>query len=258
MTEDQLTSALAAIPISTLPAPLLQQLQQPLAQSAQTRAAVIAKSVTTASSGSIVKIIAASVAAIALIGGVTWQIKHHPAQHAASAPAASTHLVYTEPPPPADQATTINDNEWETTSFASGLNTENADSEIIANHIRFTVSDATLRHVWIHRLADELDASRYPILVVTYRATNTDTADKGNYVIWLDDGHYREPGHVIKPMVCKDVIADGQVHEFRKNLLRIDAKPEGPLQMIALGVRAGDKVPATFELIDLRFESIKK
>ena len=97
----------------------------------------------------------------------------------------------------------------------------------------------------------------YPIVVLTYRARNV---APGWYTIWIDDGAGPWGGCVVfRP---GNLIVDGKKHEIRADLrkvrdehkhkiLKLDEK--GTIKGMALGVRAGNKIPAVLEFIDLCF-----
>ena len=117
--------------------------------------------------------------------------------------------------------------------------------------VRFVVGEPNHRRVWVKYLDIPIDANQYPILVMKYRARNTDS-DATEYALYLDDGCGPDYGGLI-PFAHRDIVADGDSH-----VLTCDLHSMKPLEHIiglAVGVRSSATIPAAFELMDLRFEA---
>ena len=141
--------------------------------------------------------------------------------------------------------------DWRASSaWTMGKGTENFAHDFTGESPRFSVGDPDKCMVWTRPLRLPVSPERYPILVLKYRARNTGSAG-WHYVIWLDDGTGPRDGglYVVR---LDDLVADGEVHEIRKNLWE-DEGPKGPVKFIAFAVYCGKTPPATFELLDLRF-----
>jgi hypothetical protein len=85
--------------------------------------------------------------------------------------------------------------------------------------------------------------------VLKYRASNL--AKKDQYGLWLDDGTGRR-GNGLEVFKLSQLIADGEFHELRADLRTL--KPAGNINGMAVGVFCGDKAPAIFELLGVRFD----
>jgi protocatechuate 3,4-dioxygenase beta subunit len=93
-----------------------------------------------------------------------------------------------------------------------------------------------------------VDTKRYPILVLNYRASN---AQMKNCNFWLDDGQGPDFGGIVA-VSGSEMVADGQIHEVRKDLRTL--KPKGPISGLGLFLQCADQAPMTYDLIGLRFE----
>ena len=109
--------------------------------------------------------------------------------------------------------------------------------------------------VWTYFLNTPIDWTRYPILVMEYRALRTEPDFK--YVLWIDDGTGPN-GHGLRAWTAADVIPDGQIHILRRDLREAGLSDKGTITSMALGVSAADALPAELELISLRFEADPK
>lgn len=146
---------------------------------------------------------------------------------------------------------------WWSSHWSSSLNTQNAAmiSTDAMQPPRFVVTEPGRRKVWVKYFDVPIDPQRYPLVVLTYRATNTHAAANG-YVLYLDDTSGPDYGGLL-PFSSRDLQADGEVHSMTCDLRTLD--PLGELIGLAIGVHAADQAPApaTFELLDLRFEAIE-
>jgi hypothetical protein len=109
---------------------------------------------------------------------------------------------------------------------------------------RFTVIDANTKSFWLYKPALPIDLSKYPILKIRYRATNTQTQGDG-YVLRLVQGD------VLQVLKSTELTADGKVHEFTKDLREIGGQRK--LTNIGMWVNAGEKGNASFDLVGLMF-----
>lgn len=109
---------------------------------------------------------------------------------------------------------------------------------------RFTVIDPNSKSFWLYKPALPIDLSKYPILKIKYRAQNTQTQGDG-YVLRLVQGD------VLQVLKSTELTADGQVHEFTKDLREIGGQRK--LTNIGMWVNAGEKGHATFDLVGLSF-----
>ena len=130
----------------------------------------------------------------------------------------------------------------------SFLNTELFYIDRREDHSRFVVDDANRRKVFIDYLDLPIDAGRYPILTLRYRARNI---KPGEYLLWLDDGTGPNGGG-LAVLQAEQVIDDGQVHQLQYDLRQ--RNPAGPIEGLALGVRCGPTTPAVFDVLALRFD----
>ena len=120
--------------------------------------------------------------------------------------------------------------------------------------VRFIVGQPDHRRVWVKYLNIPIDAGRYPVLVMKYRAQNTHP-EATEYALYLDDGCGPDYGGLL-PFAHRDIVADGQTH-----VLVCDLRSMKPLEQIiglAVGVHSSSIAPAVFELLDLRFETLEE
>ena len=139
---------------------------------------------------------------------------------------------------------------WRSRHWAGRNNTWRVDQDLKREHPRFTVREPRKCHVWTCSLHLPVPVHQYPILVLTYRATQA-RLDRG-YVLWLDDGLGANAGKGFVAFTPRDLVDDGQVHEVRRDLRKF--KPRGDIVELALGAAAGEKAPGVFDLVGIRFE----
>jgi len=110
----------------------------------------------------------------------------------------------------------------------------------------FTLSKKDSHWAWERHFGTALESDRYPIVVLRYCAKNLTSSDKNN--IWLDS----EQGG-INLIKHNEIISDGEIHEIRKDLRELNA---GKTNIIGvdLSIESGEELPASYELISLRFE----
>jgi hypothetical protein len=113
----------------------------------------------------------------------------------------------------------------------------------------FTVNEASKRCSWLYNLAVPIDVNKYPIAVLRYRAKNI--SRNSVYTLRVDSG-------TAAPGVCRvfggnELQADGEIHEAKRDLR--DFKVTEPIALIGIGVESTNDLPATLELIDIRFDA---
>ncbi len=144
---------------------------------------------------------------------------------------------------------------WLATGWSGPLDTGSGRIEHRGAATRFVVDEPLRRKVWICEFPWTIDPQRYPVLVMRYMARNTlSPEDSTNepYAIWLADG-FQTLGGGLKVATTHDLIADGQEHELRVDVLAMS--PVGPLQRVAMGLMSGREGHAVLEVRELRFES---
>lgn len=148
--------------------------------------------------------------------------------------------------------------DWLDSKDLNEFDTHSAMLQMVDGHPRFVVvkSQAEAGHLWysrwFNRPVDIKD--EYPILVLTYRATGFDTTSR-DYAISIKDGKGYDARHHFRPLLCKAVVSDGQVHTFRQDLRKVrNGRPEGPVLQLGVAVWADDKGKASFELLSVAFE----
>jgi hypothetical protein len=155
---------------------------------------------------------------------------------------------------------------FQITTCAMGAHTDYAWTEQIDGHLRFTVAWPNHRHVWNSYQFMEIDPKVYPVMVMTYRAKNTVQPRFWDYHIDLmsKTEKYHSPYRGIRPDVPTvgiPLVADGQLREYRIDTRTCEFKPgdgitpTNPFYAIWVGTRSGMQVPATFDLVGMRFES---
>ena len=117
--------------------------------------------------------------------------------------------------------------------------------------VEFRLDDPSAVQVWTMRFAPVINVDTHPIVTMRYRAVNTDPGP-GWYSLWIDDGTGPNSGGLI-PFTLTDVQGDAQVHELQCDLRSLN--PQGSLFWFAVAMASGPGGDATFELIELRFES---
>jgi uncharacterized GH25 family protein len=114
----------------------------------------------------------------------------------------------------------------------------------------FTVAEANKRCSWLYQLAVPIDVEKYPIAVMRYRAKNI--APKSVYTLRVDCG-IEKPAGVCRLFNGSEIVSDGEIHEAKKDLR--DFHPADPIALIGIGVQSGNDLPATLEIIDIRFDA---
>jgi hypothetical protein len=76
----------------------------------------------------------------------------------------------------------------------------------------------------------------------------------GGYLLYLDDGTGLYNAGM-QPFQLNQVISDGKMHELKVDLRRVQTSGGGVVRGMALAVYSGNVVPATFDLLSLRFEA---
>ena len=125
--------------------------------------------------------------------------------------------------------------------------------EIVGRKARFVLPQPSSVKAWSRRLG-AIDTKQFPIVVMRYRAINTDPHTTW-YALWLDDGGGPSVGGFVVTW-AREIIADGQVHELRVDMRKLELKrPLGPhLRQAALAVTSDDEGNAVFDLVELSFE----
>jgi hypothetical protein len=119
-----------------------------------------------------------------------------------------------------------------------------------AGHPTMRVAEPGKRHPWERRLAIPFDPQRYPIVVMSYRATGILATEER--LLWLDDTSGAARGKV-QPFLNEDLIADGEIHEVTADLRELS--PKGKIIIVRIYPHCHGPEPAVFELLGLRFES---
>ncbi|MBL4700947.1 MAG: carboxypeptidase regulatory-like domain-containing protein, partial [Phycisphaeraceae bacterium] len=95
---------------------------------------------------------------------------------------------------------------------------------------------------------------RYPILVLTYQATNL--LSQPRHALWLDDGTGPNSGGAYA-MQSNQFIADGKTHEYHIDLRQLSwRKKQSPLNFITgmcFYIHLGKEAPGEFKILDMRF-----
>jgi len=115
-------------------------------------------------------------------------------------------------------------------------------------HPRFAVAEAGKRGSWSRPLAIPFDPQRYPILILTYRATGI--LGSGAPLILLRADRER-PINPITPVTNGDLLANGETQEFVVDLRELDLGAE--ISQVEVLVHCRGPEPAEFELLGLRF-----
>jgi hypothetical protein len=112
------------------------------------------------------------------------------------------------------------------------------------------VAEPGKRHPWRRPLASPIDPQRYPMVVMTYRATGI--LPSNERLLWMDDttGAFRGG---IEVFYNRDLQADGEVHEAVADLR--DKHPKAEITILRLYPHCKGPEPAVFELLGLRFEA---
>ena len=126
--------------------------------------------------------------------------------------------------------------------------------ETLGDRAVFVVRDPGRLRVWHTGIEPPIDAARYPILTMRYRADNP-LAKVAFYHLWLDDGSGPDHGGVSPFSFLDDApVGDGKERELRLNLRTAKTPPGGPIVAMALAVSAGRR-PVRYELLEPRFSA---
>ncbi len=169
-----------------------------------------------------------------------------PAPANAATPAANARIVAADEPLPAPEKAIVLDihRPWLAGPMWEGNEPPKAYGENLdVPQPRFTVVDANAKCFWVYKPLWAIDLSRYPILKLKYRAKNTNAKD--GYVLRLVQGD------VLQVLKSDELVADGELHEYVKDLRELNA--ERKLTNIGIWVNAGEKGNATFDLAGLAF-----
>ncbi|MHC4124685.1 MAG: M56 family metallopeptidase, partial [Planctomycetota bacterium] len=141
---------------------------------------------------------------------------------------------------------------WWSSQWAWHKNTNAVAIQQYDDFMRFFVNEPDKLHIWVKYFDVPIDPWRYPIVVMTYRAKETNTSFNKRSVLYLDDSSSPEYGGI---SVCSfpDIIADGREHTLTCDLRAM--KPIDDIIGLTLGVHSNENGFASFDLIDLRFEA---
>lgn len=142
---------------------------------------------------------------------------------------------------------------WWSSHWSSQKNTLSAVVQQRPEFEKFIVTEPSRRKVWVKYFDIPIDPRKYPIVVMKYRAKNIDTTS-GDYVLYLDDSSGPDYGGLLPFKSC-DLVADGKEHVMTFDMRTLN--PLCDLIGLAIGVHSDKKIPATFDLLDLRFEAAK-
>ena len=140
----------------------------------------------------------------------------------------------------------LRDSSWAGSNSARFISSENNEG-----FSRFKVNEPGKVFIWTRYFDLPIDVQTYPIIVLHYRAKNTNTINK-SYNIWLDDTTGPNGGGFV-PFQNSDLIPDGEVHELRRDLREFE--PKGDIIGMAFGVACSDTGHTTLDLLGLRFEA---
>jgi hypothetical protein len=159
---------------------------------------------------------------------------------------------------PADALVVATHRPWVSTRWGEQPDlTDRAILDPTGTNPRFIVDEPNKRRVWVHGVQQPIDLKQFPIIVMRYRAKNLSTISK-YYMLWAEDGTGPMQGGKI-PFRTRELIDDGKEQVATMDLRPIAGEMlNDSLTTFALGVDCGDNAPATFELIDLRFEPAPK
>jgi hypothetical protein len=111
---------------------------------------------------------------------------------------------------------------------------------------RFAVTEASMQADWGRRLPTIVEVDRYPVLVLTYRATGLKPSEEALLRL-----HF-EKGPRIVPLRNSDLVCDGTVREA---LVALDTLADrGPVTYIGLHPHCQGPAPAVLEVLGIRFE----
>ncbi len=115
----------------------------------------------------------------------------------------------------------------------------------------FAVHAPDRRHVWYHDLDLPVDWQHYPVIAVRYRAVNTNPGSE-EYLMAVTECTAR--GRRMRTLIAhSDVTPDGELHEVRKDLRRLDLA--GPVRGLAVALIVDRYVdaPATLQVESIVF-----
>jgi protocatechuate 3,4-dioxygenase beta subunit len=112
--------------------------------------------------------------------------------------------------------------------------------------VRIAVADADFQAEWTRHLPFEIDTDRYPIVILTYRASGILPSEEP--LLKLDSG--RDP---LVALTNRDLIADGKIREALMDLRELAGRTRA--RSITLLPHCGGPEPATLDVLALSFES---
>jgi len=114
-------------------------------------------------------------------------------------------------------------------------------------HARITVAHARKPAVWRRALLLPVDIQRYPVLILTYRASGIRPSQQPVIQLGRDGMGY------LDVLTNQDLVADGKPHETVIDLSQLDEQGLVNALQVALDMR--EPGPCVFELHAIRFES---
>ena len=139
---------------------------------------------------------------------------------------------------------------WESVNWPGSPDSQVAGMDEAAGHPRMAVAEPGKLHTWKRALAIPFDPERYPIAVLTYRASGSLGGD--GRVLWLDDTTGPAKGG-INVFYSQDLVADGKIREIVADMR--EREPKGEIIALRFYPFCQGPGPAVFELLGLRFES---
>ncbi len=115
----------------------------------------------------------------------------------------------------------------------------------------FFIGQPNKRYLWNYYPTRPINFSRYPIIVLQYRALNT-PLNSEDYLFWFNSTTVNNRGR-FDIISLKEIKPDGKLHEIRKDIRTI--VPFGEITCISIGVTCNNSAPASFQLVALRFEA---
>ena len=111
---------------------------------------------------------------------------------------------------------------------------------------RFVVAEANTQAGWGRGLPTIVEVDRYPVLILTYRATGLKPSEEALL------GLRFEKGPRVVPLRNSDLVCDGTVREALVTLDTLEDR--GPVTHIGLHPHCQGPAPAVFEVLGIRFE----
>jgi hypothetical protein len=111
----------------------------------------------------------------------------------------------------------------------------------------FSIVDPNAQSLWVYRLALPVDLTKYPIVVIKYRAKNTNPDSTRLLRLVAEKDGVKSRVDAFKG---SDLVSDGQVHEIQQDLR--DVGGDGSLSNFAFGFRTADSA-ASVDLLEVRF-----